>query len=136
MQEIKERAKGIVAKYLRERHTSEGYTGFTIQTEVQYPEAGLVADVLVTFGRGNRFAQEIYFDAISPEELKERERLYSNLGMDLSYWICEGSPADTEENREFLLEEFGECNVFAKNGDLSCQTTSVELRSSTENSGA
>jgi hypothetical protein len=99
--------KKIIAEWLRQRFTSYGYSGFNVQTEVQHPKVGRIADVQITFSGGVRLVHEIQLSKITAEELEERTRSYRRAGISAVWWIGENSSADIPNNKNWLWKEYG-----------------------------
>lgn len=82
------------------------YKGAVIDYEVRIEEVRRVADVLATLTNGQKIAHEIQLAGITPRELQERSDDYAAAGIDV-YWHI-GKAADTEPNRQFLGDTFGD----------------------------
>jgi len=100
--------KRMVAQWLAENFKSKGYERVRIEYEVVVPEAGRVADVMVTFPGGMREAHEIQLARISHHDIERRTLSYLNAGISAIWWIGESSDSDQPSNREWLLRETGE----------------------------
>ena len=76
-----------------------------IELEKKVPEAGRVADIMVTFPMGWRVAYELQISPITTKSLEERTNSYGKNGID-TIWIF-GGKADTETNRDWSITRFG-----------------------------
>lgn len=101
--------KRVVAEWLRKDCEANGFASVRIEFEVAIKEAGRVADVLVTFPSGSREAHEIQIASITPQDLQRRTDAYRNEGIDVVWWLGEGSSADNRANRQWVLDQCGEC---------------------------
>lgn len=109
--------KLTVAQWLRESLHASGYTNIRIEFEVPVPEAGRVADVMVTFPGGMREAHEFQLAKISHHDIERRTLAYHHVGIAAVWWIGEGSDADSPSNREWLIRELGECPLVRLGAD-------------------
>src|SRR5690348_844865 len=82
-----------------------GYAVAEVEYEMPLPEAGRVADVLVTFPDGWRVAHECQLASITTGELQERTEAYARAGIDVYWWL--GGRAATEENRTWCVRAVG-----------------------------
>jgi competence protein CoiA len=80
-----------------------------IKPTLEYPihEVKRIADIVFEFPNGWLVAHEIQLSKISIEDLEKRTNDYRNAGVEIVWWL--GNHADTETNRKWLFENFGEC---------------------------
>jgi len=76
---------------------------------LEYPihEVKRIADIVFQFPSGWLVAHEIQLSSITIEALDERTNDYRNAGIDIVWWL--GKSANTPTNRQWLIENFGEC---------------------------
>lgn len=85
----------------------EEYLNAKAQLEYPIPEVKRIADIVFEFPNGWLVAHEIQLSSITTKELEERTNDYRNAGVDVIWWL--GKSANTETNRAWLIENFGEC---------------------------
>lgn len=78
---------------------------FEVPVPMPWRARGRIADVLVEFPMGWRFALEIQLAPIAPEELHERTEDYLRGGVDVAWFL--GGRADTPVNRAYCLTRWG-----------------------------
>lgn len=105
--------KAELARKLRKALSEYGRV--EIDLEVPIPEAGRVADILVTFPMGWRVAHEVQLSPVTVEVLQERTRDYLGAGIDVQWWL--GGKAATPANRAFCREYFGTVLTIAFGGE-------------------
>jgi competence CoiA-like predicted nuclease len=108
-------AKQTIYKYLESQYSK--VQGVKIEYEVKVPEAGRIADVMVTFPKGWRVAHEMQLASITNGSLEERTVSYARAGIDVYWWL--GKAADTPANRTWCVETLGICGVINVNIDNS-----------------
>jgi competence protein CoiA len=76
---------------------------------LEYPihEVRRIADIVFEFASGWLVAHEVQLSAITTETLENRTNDYRNAGVDVTWWL--GKSANTEQNRKWCIEKFGEC---------------------------
>ena len=76
---------------------------------IEYPvhEVRRIADIAFTFPGGWVVIHEVQLAKITTHELEQRSNDYHDAGYDVVWWL--GHRADTEGNRAWMLENFGEC---------------------------
>jgi len=96
-------------RLLSEGLGSEFQEYLDVKPKLEYPihEVRRIADIVFEFPNGWLVAHEIQLSPITIEELEKRTNDYRNAGVDVVWWL--GNRADTEHNREWLFENFGEC---------------------------
>jgi competence CoiA-like predicted nuclease len=109
--------KRAIAAFLREQLAAQGYENARVEFEVPIPEAGRVADVLVTYPMGWREAHECQLANITPQDLTARTGSYFDAGIDAVWWIGEGSAADNRANRLWTQDHQGECVLLTPEAD-------------------
>jgi competence CoiA-like predicted nuclease len=95
--------KWYIAEHLRAE--LEPYAVAEIEYEVVIPEAGRVADVLVTFPEGWRVAHECQLASVTTGELQERTEAYGRAGIDVIWWL--GRQAATQQNLTWCATTLG-----------------------------
>ena len=80
-----------------------------VRPKLEYPihEVKRIADIVFEFPNGWLVAHEIQLSPITIENLERRTNDYRNAGVDVIWWL--GNRADTETNRKWMFERFGEC---------------------------
>lgn len=80
-----------------------------VKPRLEYPihEVRRIADIVFEFPSGWLVAHEIQLSHITIEDLEKRTNDYRNAGVDIIWWL--GNRADTELNRKWLFDNFGEC---------------------------
>lgn len=88
---------------------NEFHEYLNIKPKLEYPihEVKRIADIVFEFPSGWLVAHEIQLSQITIEELEKRTNDYRNAGVDIIWWL--GHRADTQHNRKWLFENFGEC---------------------------
>jgi len=99
--------KEFIAKILMKELTD--YTNAEITYEWRCEETKRVADVAVLFRNGWIVVHECQLSSITVEELEKRTEDYLNAGIDVVWWL--GKNADTNTNRSWCIDTFGECNL-------------------------
>lgn len=96
-------------KLLSEKLGGEFSEYLDVKPKLEYPihEVNRIADIVFEFPNGWLVAHEIQLSSITIEDLEKRTNDYRNAGVDVVWWL--GKSADTENNREWLFENFGEC---------------------------
>ena len=100
----------IFFKNLLSRHLGkefEEYLNAQAQPEYAVHEVRRIADIAFTFPGGWIVIHEVQLAKITTHDLEARTNDYRDAGYDVVWWI--GKNADTESNRKWLLENFGEC---------------------------
>ena len=112
-------AKRMLSTWLREQYAKQ--RGAKVELELRVPEAGRVADIMVTLASGWRIAHEIQLASITTGQLEGRSMSYAREGIDTYWWL--GGSADTETNRVWCVETLGVCGVI----DLEFATTEMSV---------
>lgn len=99
--------KRTVREHLWKRFTLICSPPPLIELEVAVPEAGRIADILVTLPGGFQEAHEIQLASLTTMELKERTDAYRRVGIDVQWWL--GGKAETDTNRQWVKENIGWC---------------------------
>lgn len=97
--------KELIARRLGEEF--EEYLNVKPFLEYPVPEVRRIADIVFEFPNGWLVAHEIQLATITIDELENRTNDYRNAGIDVIWWL--GKSANTESNRKWLIENFGEC---------------------------
>ena len=96
--------KMYVSELLKDMYPTE-----SVEFEVNLPEIGRIADVLLEMKTGWRVANEIQLATITTEELVERTKSYLNSGIDVTWWL--GGKANTPTNRYWVADIFGDVRI-------------------------
>lgn len=97
--------KNLLSKHLGEEF--EEYMHAHAQPEYIVHEVRRIADIAFTFPGGWIVIHEVQLAKITTHDLEARTNDYRDAGYDVVWWL--GKSADTESNRKWLLENFGEC---------------------------
>lgn len=111
-------AKLKLAELARSKY---GSSGAKVELEVVVPEAGRIADVLISYPNGWKTAYEIQLASTITEELNARTRAYEQAGIDVVWFI--GKNADTRENRAWHYKYFGAVNTI----DFRTENNELEM---------
>jgi competence CoiA-like predicted nuclease len=97
--------KKLIAEQLKE--VMSEYSRAQVEFEYPIPEIQRIIDVAFKFPNGWIVAHEVQLSAITTKELEQRTNDYLKAGIDVFWWL--GKSADTETNREWCFDRFGEC---------------------------
>ena len=97
--------KNLLSRSLGEEF--EEYLYAEAQLEFPVHEVRRIADIAFTFPGGWVVVHEVQLCQITTHDLEARTNDYRDAGYDVVWWV--GNNADTESNRKWLLENFGEC---------------------------
>jgi competence protein CoiA len=100
-------SKRVLASWLRGQYASS--RGAKVELEYRVPEAGRIADIMVTLPTGWRIAHEIQLASITIGEIQERTLSYARAGIDVCWWL--GNAAETHVNKNWCIESLGVCGV-------------------------
>lgn len=79
----------------------------TISCEAAVPELNRIVDFLIEFPLGYSIIYEILFTPHDIPKIKEKYNNAITAGYDIAFFLCGG--ANTQENREWFVKEFGNC---------------------------